>query len=116
MRPVWRALVAMLLLGGTIIWLPTAVDRTNLSYDSPTTALAVSNPAGDNGSGDSNNEPGFDPATDKMTDNADANTANDNGTANTTNDNGGANTGNDNGSANTGNDNNTASDDNDNRA
>jgi len=101
----WRALVAMLLLGVTIVWLPAAIDRANLSYDSSTAALAASNPAGDNGSGDKNNQPGYDAATGTMTDNADATTSNDNGTANTGNDNGSANTGNDNTVANSDNDN-----------
>jgi hypothetical protein len=106
MRPMWRALVAMLLLGGTIIVLPMALNQTSLSDPSPTAALAASNPRGDNGSGDDkNNQPGYDASTGTMTDNPEADTSNDNGVANTDNDNGAANTDNDNTTANTDNDN-----------
>src|SRR4051812_1583937 len=43
MHRISRALVAMLLLVGTVIWLPTATNRTGPLYEPATAALAADN-------------------------------------------------------------------------
>ena len=74
MRKLSRGLIAVLLLGATVVWLPATANRSIASFDPTTTALAADN-------GNENI------AADNGNDNGSASSGNDNGSASNSNDN-----------------------------